>query len=103
MISLDLIIATTALALAAYLAFSPRLGASASWKATLTSLASIMGSGFLVSAPLLGGVVGDLALVSIVILLCLAYAVGAAIRFNIAHFEPIENDAYGPAQILAFL
>ncbi len=62
-----------------------------------------MGSGFLVSAPLLAGVVGNLAIVCIALLLVLAYLVGAVIRFNIRHFEPIENESHGPAQEIAFL
>jgi hypothetical protein len=57
---LSLIIVTVALALSGYLAFSRRLTASSNWKATVTPLASIMGSGFLVSAPLLGSIVGNL-------------------------------------------
>jgi len=69
----------------------------------VTPLASIMGSGFLVSAPLLGGIVGNLAVVCMALLLVLAYAVGGAIRFNIRHFEPIENDGHGLAQTIAFL
>ncbi len=60
---LSTIIIVVALAMGAYLAFSKRLGASSSWKATVTPLASIMGSGFLVSAPLLAGIVGNLAVV----------------------------------------
>ena len=46
-----------AVVLASYLAFSKRLAGSSNWKATVTPLASIMGSGFLVSAPLLAGIV----------------------------------------------
>ena len=87
----------------AYLAFSRRLSKSSTWQATVTPLASIMGSGFLVSAPLLGGIVGNLALVCMAALLLLAYLVGGAIRFNIRHFEPIENEGWGPTQTLAFL
>lgn len=100
---MNVLIVGTALLLAGYLAFSPRLAASPAWKATVTPLASIMGSGFLVSAPLLGETVGNLALFAMAALLALAYAVGAAIRFNIRHFEPIENDELGPAQAVAFL
>jgi hypothetical protein len=59
---LSTIIIVMALAMGAYLAFSKRLAGSSNWKATVTPLASIMGSGFLVSAPLLGGLVGNLAL-----------------------------------------
>jgi hypothetical protein len=79
------------------------LSGSSSWKATVTPLASIMGSGFLVSAPLLAGIVGSLAVVCMAALLALAYMVGGAIRFNIRHFEPIENEGHGPAQDIAFL
>jgi len=100
---LDAIIIAIALAVGGYLAFAPRLGNSSKWKATVTPLASIMGSGFLVCAPLLGGTVGNLALVCIGGLLVLAYGVGSAIRFNIRHFEPVENDGHHPAQSIAFL
>ncbi|PHS02185.1 MAG: hypothetical protein COA78_21800 [Blastopirellula sp.] len=100
---LNAIIIVVAISLAGYLAISKRLAASSSWKATVTPLASIMGSGFLVSAPLLGGLVGNLAVVCMAVLLVLAYAVGGAIRFNIQHFEPIENKGHGPAQSIAFL
>ena len=86
---LSAIIIAVAIALAGYLAFSKRLASSSTWKATVTPLASIMGSGFLVSAPLLAGVVGNLAVVCMAVLLVLAYAVGGAIRFNIRHFEPL--------------
>ncbi|HHN74033.1 MAG TPA: hypothetical protein ENK10_02265, partial [Acidobacteria bacterium] len=96
------VVIVLALGLAAYLVWAPRLAASRDWKATLTPLASIMGSGFLVSAPLLAAVVGNLALVFMVLLLVLAYGVGSAIRFNIRYFEPVEDSGHGPAQELAF-
>jgi hypothetical protein len=99
----NLLIIGTALLLGGYLAFSPRLARSSAWKATVTPLASIMGSGFLVSAPLLGESVGNLAVFAMAALLVLAYAVGGAIRFNIRHFEPIENAGLGPAQAIALL
>jgi hypothetical protein len=91
------------LALAVYLAFSKRLAGSKAWKATVVPLASIMGSGFLVSAPLLAGAVGNLALFCMAGLLALAYLVGDAIRFNIRHFEPVEEAGPGPVQRVAFL
>src|SRR5210317_1627440 len=100
---LNAIIIIVALILAGYLALSKRLATSSSWKATVTPLASIMGSGFLVSAPLLGGIVGNLAVLCMAALLLIAYAIGEAIRFNIRHFEPIENEGHGPAQDVAFL
>lgn len=97
------VVVVTALLFAGYLAFSPRLKGSSYWKAMVTPLASIMGSGFLVSAPLLAGTVGNLAVFCMAVLLVLAYAVGGAIRFNIRHFEPIESRGNGPAQEIAFL
>ena len=100
---LSAVIIIVALLLAGYLAFSKRLAASAGWKATVTPLASIMGSGFLVSAPLLAGIVGKWAVACMAALLVLAYAVGSAIRFNIRHFEPIESEGHGPAQDVAFV
>ncbi|TWT85967.1 hypothetical protein Pla123a_07750 [Posidoniimonas polymericola] len=100
---LNTAIVVAAIVLAGYLAFSKRLAGSATWKATVTPLASIMGSGFLVSAPLLAGVVGNLAILCMAGLLALAYAVGGAIRFNIRNFEPIENDELGLVQGVAFL
>jgi hypothetical protein len=96
------IIIVVALAVAGYLAFSKRLAASSSWKATVTPLASIMGSGFLISAPLLAGVVGVYAVVCMAVLLVLAYLVGGVMRFNIRHFEPIEKQA-GAVQEIALL
>ncbi len=91
-----------ALAVSAYLMLSRRVTTSTDWKATVTPLASIMGSGFLVSAPLLAGAVGNLAIFCMAALLVLAYFVGSAIRFNIQHFEPVENQ-HGPAQSVATL
>ncbi len=90
------------LLLSGYLAFSKRLKNSSNWKAMVTPLASIMGSGFLVSAPLLAGIVGVWAVFCMSILLIIAYAVGSAIRFNIQYFEPIEHQE-GVAQSIAFI
>jgi hypothetical protein len=100
---INVIIVIVAVLLGAFLAFSKRLSQSSGWQATVTPLASIMGSGFLVSAPLLAGIVGYLAVICMGGLLVLAFAVGGAIRFNIRHFEPIENQGHGPAQTIAFL
>ncbi|WP_029915174.1 hypothetical protein [Pelobacter seleniigenes] len=100
---LNVLILIVTVTVASYLAFSKRLGSSASWQATVTPLASIMGSGFLISAPLLAGTVGYLAFFCMAALLLLAYGVGHIIRFNIRHFEPIENNGHGAAQDIAFL
>ena len=100
---MNMVIIAVAILLGGYLAFSRRLAGSSSWQATVTPLASIMGSGFLVSAPLLAGIVGNLAVFAMAVLLLLAYMVGGAIRFNIQYFEPIENKGHGIAQDTAFL
>ena len=100
---MNIVIIVMAILLGGYLAFSRRLAGSTSWQATVTPLASIMGSGFLVSAPLLAGIVGNLAVFAMAVLLLLAYMVGGVIRFNIRYFEPIENKGHGIAQNTAFL
>ncbi|MEM9281175.1 MAG: hypothetical protein AAGA96_05065 [Verrucomicrobiota bacterium] len=99
---MNFLIPIVALLLAGWLAISKRLSGSTSWQATVTPLASIMGSGFLISAPLLGGLVGTWAVVGMLCLLVIAYLVGEAIRYNIRHFEPVEQD-HGPPQTVAFL
>lgn len=58
------------------------------WRATVTPLASIIGSGFLVVAPLLHSVLGKWALGGMLALSLLAYAIGSVIRFNIRYGEP---------------
>jgi len=97
---LSILVVACALALAGYLSFSRRVAASSAWRATATPLASIMGSGFLISAPLLAGLVGVRAVLFMAVLLPVAYALGGVMRFNIRHFEPIETDE-GPARKVA--
>ncbi|MBJ7556216.1 hypothetical protein [Marinomonas spartinae] len=99
---LNFYIIAIALVVTLFLAFSRKLAHSEGWKATVTPLASIMGSGFLVVAPLLAESVGYFAVLCMGLLLMLAYAVGSAIRFNIRHFEPIEHQK-GPAQAVSFV
>lgn len=55
------------------------------WCATVTPLASIIGSGFLVVVPLLAGIAGTLSLFAIVGIVLLSFWLGKAIRFNILH------------------
>ena len=69
--------------------FHPRLTKSESWQATLTPLSSIIGSGFLVIAPLLASVVGTYSLIAVTGIVVLAYGIGGIIRFNIVHAEPL--------------
>lgn len=91
-----------ALAVLAALVFS-RFARNDAWKATVTPLASIIGSGFLISGPLLAREFGSLAIVAMALLLALAFAVGGVIRFNIAHAEPRleENRERDPVRWLA--
>ncbi len=65
----------------------PVLRRNAYWRATVTPLASIIGSGFLVVAPLLADVAGPYGLAAMVGIVVVAYVTGWAIRFNIAHSE----------------
>jgi hypothetical protein len=72
--------------------FSPRLAKSKSWRATLTPLSSIIGSGFLIIAPLLASVVGLLSPIAVTVIVVLAYAIGGVIRFNIDYAEPLLHE-----------
>lgn len=73
---------------AIYLLRRPHLSESEHWQATLTPLSSIIGSGFLIMAPLLASVVGALSPVAVIGIVLLAYSIGTVIRFNIEHVEP---------------
>lgn len=57
------------------------------WRATVTPLASIIGSGFLVVAPVLGHLLGRYAILGMVLIVSIALAVGAVMRFNIRCLE----------------
>ncbi|ODA67964.1 hypothetical protein A7A08_01133 [Methyloligella halotolerans] len=72
----------------AVLFFHPSLLKSSRWRATVTPLASIIGSGFLVAGPILDHTAGDLAWAAMAGLCAIAYFFGAAIRYNIVHVEP---------------
>jgi hypothetical protein len=74
---------------------SRRLRQSFQWRATVTPLASIIGSGFLIVAPLLHSVLGKWALAGMILLSALAYAIGAIIRFNIRYAEDYLADNHG--------
>ena len=77
-----------ALAVTGLLTFS-RFARGTTWRATVTPLASIIGSGFLICGPLLAREFGSAAIWAMAALLVLAYAVGAVVRFNIVHIENI--------------
>ena len=66
---------------------SPRLAKSTLWRATITPLASIIGSGFLVLGPILEVSFGLFAPLVMLALTAVAYAFGAAIRYNIRRMD----------------
>ena len=84
---LNVVVVVVALVMAGLLAFAPALRTSSAWRATVTPLASIMGSGFLVSAPLVASVAGLYAPLAMAALLATSYGIGALIRFNIRYAE----------------
>lgn len=94
LITLALIVATL---LCAMVMFRPRVLHSTSWRATVTPLASIIGSGFLVAGPILGATVGSLAWAAMAFLCAAAYLFGSAIRYNILHVEPQLKAGASPA------
>ncbi len=74
----------------------PKIRDNAYWRATVTPLASIIGSGFLVVAPLLGSVAGSYAFAAMAGIVVLAYVIGGVIRFNILHAETLEKKPSAP-------
>ena len=70
-----------------------RINARESWRATVTPLASIIGSGFLVAAPLLVGTFGGAAILAMAVLLIAVFALGHVVRFNIRYGEPLLASA----------
>ncbi len=69
--------------------FQPRLINSANWRATVTPLASIIGSGFLVSGPILAHIAGRWAVLAMFLLCAIGYLYGSVMRHNILYVEPI--------------
>lgn len=94
---MPMIILNAVIGLAFVLAFlgltSGRLKASRTWSAMITPMASIIGSGFLVSAPLLASAIGIWAIAAMAGLVFIAYLVGIAIRYNIQYGEPVFGTA----------
>lgn len=70
----------------------PAMLKSQSWRATVTPLASIIGSGFLVAGPVIGHAAGHWAWAAMAGLCALSYLFGAAIRSNIRRAEPLLAD-----------
>lgn len=66
----------------------PKLAHRPRWRAMITPLASIIGSGFLVLGPVLDASFGGYAPLVMAGLCAMAWAFGAAIRFNMAEDDP---------------
>lgn len=75
------------------LLLAPRTRRHDGWRATVTPLASIIGSGFLVVGPILADVAGRGAAMAMFGLCALAWLFGSAVRFNIVHAEPLRGTA----------
>lgn len=83
---IDLLVIAATLALLVVLML-PKLRAKPGWRAAITPLASIIGSGFLVIGPVLAHVAGRWAVEAMLGLCALAWLFGSAIRFNIAGLD----------------
>ncbi|MBP1853174.1 hypothetical protein [Rhizobium halophytocola] len=75
----------------------PRVSKAPLWRATITPLASIIGSGFLVLGPILDNSYGHLAPLVMAALCLVAYLFGFAVRYNIAVIDEGE-DKRGPME-----
>jgi len=78
-------------ALAVCLFFYPHVRQSRPWRATVTPLASIIGSGFLVVGPILASTFGKMAWMAMFALCAIGYLYGAVMRHNIRYVEPRLN------------
>ncbi len=72
--------------------FHDKIDNSPLWRATAIPLASIIGSGFLVVAPLLYFEVGKYSPLAMAFLVIIAYMIGSAIRYNILEVEDRLKD-----------
>jgi hypothetical protein len=70
------------------------------WRATVTPLASIIGSGFLIAGPLLTHIVGAWAPMAMLGILAVAFWIGAIIRFNIVHAEALLARSDAPVHLV---
>ncbi len=70
-------------ALVAVVLLRPKVRDATFWRATVTPLASIIGSGFLVAVPLLADIAGRYALIAMALIVGLSLWIGVALRYNI--------------------
>lgn len=92
---LDIAILVSCLVVAATL-FHPKVRTLRGWRATVTPLASIIGSGFLVVGPILDASFGYAAPVAMMALCGLAFLFGGAIRANIARIALTADNRSRP-------
>ncbi|MEJ2119187.1 MAG: hypothetical protein P8Z76_00500 [Alphaproteobacteria bacterium] len=88
-------------ALVVLITLRPRLLRARLWRATVTPLASIIGSGFLVVGPILADASGHWAWAAMLALCLTAYLFGAAIRRNILTVEPMLGNH--PPRVISLL
>ena len=79
-----------------FVLLQPRVMQAPLWRVTITPLASIIGSGFLVAGPILAHAAGNFAWVAMAGLCDAAYLFGWAIRRNIRYVEPMLGEAHAP-------
>lgn len=96
----DLVLVAIA-AIFAAISMLPKIRENPWWNATVTPLASIIGSGFLVIAPLLAAVAGSYAVAAMLVIILVAYSVGHAIRYNIEYAEPLDASPKAPRGLMA--
>lgn len=80
--------------------FSPSIRNSLKWRAMVTPLASIIGSGFLIVGPLLWILVGKWSLYYLGFIIFLSYQIGGVVRFNILNGEPLLGTQDKPFHLL---
>lgn len=72
-----------------FILYLKRIRTNKLWKATMTPLASIIGSGFLIAAPILDRLAGESAPFLMILLCVLSFCIGEVIRWNIKDVEPL--------------
>lgn len=86
-------------AVTVFFTLRPRLLRAPMWRATVTPLASIIGSGFLVVGPILAHAAGLWAWLAMLGLCAAAYLFGSAIRRNIRTVEPMLEEGGHPRTV----
>lgn len=87
------VVLVVAALLFSFILLRPKLRDDPYWQATVTPLASIIGSGFLVVAPLLREIAGSAAILVMMMILLVAWMLGSVVRYNIQYLEPVlENE-----------